>query len=393
MRSRVVQVDTRKITAARRGREILRLNLFDGAVVEVDIRRVRPTRTGHFISGRPRGREWGEVRLVVNGPVMVGTVQTPNGKFSIRSGGRGRHVIRQIDPLKESLECEAEQESTIAFQPSWQVLALAGAPLDGAGLPAVAEAKHMPTEDGSEIRMLVVYTPAAQAAEGGKAGMEALIDLAIRAINEVFEQGGISPRIVLAHSAMVDYVEPSGPGVHRHLITPDDGQMDEVHALRNQHAADLVYLFIRSNNSGGGSGSIPSAEDLGEERRSFAYGSTTYDLEYIFIHETGHMLGLKHDRHRSGPFAGNNAIYPYAYGYVNQKAFEPGAPQSSRWSTVMAKSTQCAAAGFSCPPIIRFSNPDQTYLGDPLGVPAESAVTVRRAPPMPGSRSTISHRG
>ena len=42
MRSRVVQVDTQKITAARRAREILKLNLFDDAVVEVQIKRVRP---------------------------------------------------------------------------------------------------------------------------------------------------------------------------------------------------------------------------------------------------------------------------------------------------------------------------------------------------------------
>ena len=86
VRSRVVQVDTRKITAARRGREVLKLNLFDDAVVEVDIRRVRPTRTGYFISGTPKGADWGEVRLVVNGPVMLGTVITPEGEFTIRSG-------------------------------------------------------------------------------------------------------------------------------------------------------------------------------------------------------------------------------------------------------------------------------------------------------------------
>ena len=92
MRTRVVQVDTQKITAARRGREALKLNLFDDEIVEVQIKRVRPTRTGYFVSGMPSGREWGEVRLVVNGPVMVGTVVTPESKFTIRSGGGGRHV-------------------------------------------------------------------------------------------------------------------------------------------------------------------------------------------------------------------------------------------------------------------------------------------------------------
>ena len=94
MRSRVVKVDTQKIMAARRGREVLKLNLFEDTVVEVQITRVRPTRTGYFISGTPKGKEWGEVRLVVNGPVMVGTVETPEGTFSIRFAGAGRHLVR-----------------------------------------------------------------------------------------------------------------------------------------------------------------------------------------------------------------------------------------------------------------------------------------------------------
>ena len=89
MRSRVVRVDTQQITAARLGRETLRLNLFDDSAVAVRIDRVRPTRSGYFIAGHPEGMEWGEVRLVVNGPVVVGTAVTPEGKFTIRWGGGG----------------------------------------------------------------------------------------------------------------------------------------------------------------------------------------------------------------------------------------------------------------------------------------------------------------
>ena len=379
MRSRVVQVDTQRITAARRGREILKLNLFVDAVVEVQIKRVRPTRSGYFISGTPRGMEWGEVRLVVNGSVMVGTVVTPEGKFTIRSGGPGRHVIRQIDPAAEPFECEAEHGPLLPPERPQQAIASLGPLLDGGMSPSPAEAKHMPTEDGSEIRMLVVYTPAARDGEGGTAGMEALIDLAIQSINRAFEESGINPRIVLAHSAMVDPIDEVGQYALTYLRGHDDGYLDDVHALRNQYAADLVYLFVRGDNDGSGSGGIPSAEDLSEERNGFAYGSTNRELEYIFIHETGHALGIAHERYRSGPSAGDG-LYPYAYGYVNQRAFEPGAPESSRWTTVMAKFGQCAAAGFSCAYILRFSNPDQTYLGDPMGVSADSKVTGAAGP-------------
>ena len=101
MRSRAVQVDTAQVTAARLGQETLRLNLFDDVALGVQIDRVRPTRSGYFIAGRPEGVEWGEVRLVVNGPVIVGTVVTPEAKYTIRFGGSGRHIIRQVDPSAE----------------------------------------------------------------------------------------------------------------------------------------------------------------------------------------------------------------------------------------------------------------------------------------------------
>ena len=102
MRSRVVQVDTPKIIAARRGRKALKLNLFEDAVVEVLIQRIRPTRSDYYISGRPRGLEWGEVRLVVNGPVMVGTVVTPKGEFTIRSAGSEVRVLMVYTPTMQA---------------------------------------------------------------------------------------------------------------------------------------------------------------------------------------------------------------------------------------------------------------------------------------------------
>ncbi len=176
MRSRVVQVDTQKITAARRGREILQLNLFDDAVVEVQIKRVRPTRSGYFISGVPRGKEWGEVRLVVNGPVMVGTVITPEGKFTIRSAGSGRHIIRQVDPAAEPFECDVVEDPP-PVRPEQAISSIDPPPL--LSIPPVPDADETPTEDGSEIRVLVLYTPALQADQGGGAGMRALVDLLV----------------------------------------------------------------------------------------------------------------------------------------------------------------------------------------------------------------------
>ena len=82
-------------------------------------------------------------------------------------------------------------------------------------------------------------------------------------------------------------------------------------------------------------------------------------------------MGVRHDRYTSGvPRTG------FGYGYVNQRAFEPGAPVSARWRTIMSYNRQCAhVGGFHCPRIPYFSNPDKTYNGDPMGVPVDHPST------------------
>ena len=376
VRSRMVQLDTRKITAARRGREVLKLNLFDDEVVEVRIRRIRPTRTGYFISGTPRGKEWGEVRLVVNGPVMVGTVETPEGKFTIRSAGSGRHVIRQIDPSKESLECEVQADPAVnSAGPARPPAISSRDPSAGGGLSSLPVPRaEVPTEDGSEVRILVVYTPALQRKQGGAAGMRALVDFFVESANQAFEDSGINPRLVLAHSAMVNRIETGSDLIP--LITSDDGHMDEVHSLRNEHAADLVHLLTDKAVGPAGSAVRPPSESL-IYAESAGFAVTANASEETFTHEIGHNFGLKHDRYVSSV---GNAIYPYAFGYINDRAFQPDAPRSARWRTVMAYSNPCGRAGFGCPRLLRFSNPDQTHLGDVMGVPADSPVTGSKGP-------------
>ena len=91
-------------------------------------------------------------------------------------------------------------------------------------------------------------------------------------------------------------------------------------------------------------------------------------------HELGHNMGLMHDRWdvRAGDLT--SSYRPYSYGYVNQRALEPGAAESSFWRTIMSQGGQCN----ECRWVMRFSNPDQTYNGDPLGVPGNehsSSVT------------------
>ena len=122
--------------------------------------------------------------------------------------------------------------------------------------------------------------------------------------------------------------------------------------------ADLVHLIVSE------------ADDVcGKAYRPGAFGLTVQGCGgRTFAHELGHNMALRHDRYQVHHNQDGVSPHP-AYGYVNQRAFSAGAPESSRWLTIMAYWTQCEDAGFEyCSSLLRFSNPRQRHDGDPLGV-------------------------
>ena len=217
-----------------------------------------------------------------------------------------------------------------------------------------------PLDAMSEIDIMVVYTPAARRLSGGTSEIEAEIDLMIAETNQAYLEGGVNQRLFLVARQGVEYVE-SGDRDFGRLVSASDGYMDEVHAIRDRSGADLVYLIV----DGHGGAQLAGA---------FAYSGTSGG-SIVFAHELGHNMGVNHDR-----YVESYALFPYGYGYVNQRAFAEGAPESARWNTIMACPNQCYDAGFSCDWIMRFSNPDQTYLGDPLGVPGEERTRAVDGP-------------
>ena len=209
------------------------------------------------------------------------------------------------------------------------------------------------------IDVAVVYTPAARERTGGTAAIEADIDLSIALTNHAYAASGVGHRVALVARSEVPYVETGNTIVDvDRLRNPSDGHLDGIHALRDRVGADLVHLIV-------GRASV-----CGRAFVQDAFGLSHVDCGYAtFAHEFGHNMGLLHDRYQVHHYEGGLRLYP-AYGYVNQRIFAGGAPRSSRWYTIMAYPAQCDdASTTNCFRLLRFSNPRQSYSGDPLGTP------------------------
>ncbi len=231
------------------------------------------------------------------------------------------------------------------------------------------------------IDIAIFYTPAARAAAGGTAAIAAEVDVWIAEANQAFEASGVDHRLALVARSGVAYNETGNSLVDiNRLANPSDGHMDDMHALRDRVGADLVYLVVSDSDAARGYLGGP-------------FGLTCQHCGGgIFTHEVGHNMGLWHDRYQVHHHEGGVSPHP-AYGYVNQRAVEAGATRSRRWRTVMSDDIQCIDAYTDCLPsgLLRFSNPRQSYNGDPLGVaygegsgvtgPADAAAVLNTTGP------------
>ncbi len=385
LRSRNVRIDMDRLAAALVNAAggaapplaPLVLNLFDDAVFPASVTGTAPTASGGYsLTGRLEGVEFGSLVLVVNGDIVAGTVQAPPDTYTIRSAGGGVHVIREVD--LSTLPPEAEPLDIAEPATGGPAPVAAG---DPAAIPgSIADPPRARGDDGSVIDVLVVHTPAATWYAGGTAEIEALIDLAVAEANQAYADSNVIQRIRLVHREEIVHVERSEADDVAQLRHPRDGVLDAVHTLRDDHQADLVALITGVSRVWCG-----RVTAIGPETPDRGFSITAVSClspNYTFAHELGHNMGLRHDVYADPKVT----PYPDNHGYVNQRAFVEGAPEAARWRTIMALETQCRAeGGLSCFRLQRFSNPEQSWDGDPQGV--AGASNARRV--LDATRSAI----
>ena len=334
---------------------VLRLNLFENVVVESLVESVDLTASGYSWSGGVAGDPMGSVAVAVNGDVVSGVVRTRGRVYMIRSEGSGQYSIREVNRAG---------------------LPEGAPPLVPRSLVEADPAPAAFVDDPGRVDIAVFYTPAAQRDAGGTDEINALIDVWIADTNGAYLRSDIQHRLNLVLREQVSYIEgedSEDSSVDKQaldcLIEEDDDCLDAVHDQREKYSADLVHLIV---------GGPPPESSCGRARLSGSFGVSHLRCgSDTFAHEIGHNSGVNHDRYvkydeecETDPETPCFNDFPsaYAYGYVNQLGLNSGAPRERRWRTVMSYAEQCSEADVFCPELMRFSNADQSWYGDWLGV-------------------------
>jgi len=355
--------------SSRKGNKaIVTLDLFDTGTrtLEIDEPQVHYNKAKVW-RGRLRGDQNSDITLAVRGKKMVGTIVSGDRLYKIEPTEDNRHRLVELDddamrpdhhPLvvpDDGSPAEPPAPEPELQQPDAAV-AIA---TDGVTTAAA-------TSTNTIVDLLVVYTSAARANQGGQAAMNALIALGVDLANQSYGNSGIAMRLRLVRAAEVAYSETGNISTDlSRLQGTSDGFMDSVHQLRNQYNADLVALIV---DNGGAYCGIAYVMANGP-RASFAnYAFSVTDRDCVanntLTHELGHNMGNAHDR-----ASGGTGVFAYSYGYRDT---------IGKFRTIMAY--PCPTG--SCPRVKYFSNPKIVINGRPAGIdhqtnPTNSADNAR----------------
>ncbi len=163
------------------------------------------------------------------------------------------------------------------------------------------------------IDIMVVYTPAEEVSADFWGGIDLVIAQAMMTAQEVIYGSGVNTSIRLVHSGLISYTE-SGDGLLDidRLTNTNDGYMDEVHQWRYSYAADLVVLLCNTGGMGWLLTDVNGRPDLGFSTSDVngAY------LDYSFIHELGHNMGMEHSRNQKiRPAPARGGLFEFSTGW------------------------------------------------------------------------------
>lgn len=247
-------------------------------------------------------------------------------------------------------------------------IALARLPKDGPHVypPTVVRSKRKApmaqAPGGTTVDVLFAFTANAGAASPD---IRSEINLAVALANQAYRASRISITMRLRGVIAVGSYNESSVGYSTTLnnITGFSGSgstpagraaFNRVRASRNTVKADLVVLIREGGEFCGQGWVIPDPDG---STADYGYSQVSRDCisDYTVAHETGHNMGLNHDRYVEPAAPASK----YNYGYVDLV---------SKAEDIMSYSDRCFAAGIGCTRLNRYANPRTQVRGRPFGI-------------------------
>lgn len=313
-----------------------------------------------------------QVVLAVVRGVVTGTVFADNRTFEIGLEPDGQYSVAEIDPA--AYPTDDPDFGGLQFEVLDVPDIFAG---DAVTSPT---SETLLSDTPVQVDVMIVWTPQAETAAGGRAAMDSLALSAVANANLVYSNSGVNAQLRLVHSTPVSFTEsPSNIGGDLSALSGTaDGKMDEVHSLRSQYGADVVTL-IGSGYAGAGycgMGYLMSSvttsfasSAFNVVDRSCAVGNLSY------AHEVGHNEGLHHDPANTGS---SSPSYPYAYGYQDPSGY---------FRTVMSYGGATRIAYLSSPTVFYNTRPTGTSNQDNARALTGTIATVAAFKSVGGSGS------
>jgi hypothetical protein len=314
--------DADRLDRARRLDGVIRIPLFADLVVTVHRTDLEAwDDSGYTWVGEVRGADFSVATLIVDNGEITGHVQLGPRIFRIDPVGGAVHRISEIDVTKEPRDGHVEVPSSIEKTQS-------------------RSSGQAPRAGRTVIRLLAVYTAAAKR-ESPNIVNE--IKQAVALTKQAYKNSRIPILFVLVKIVPVpNYKE--GLFLEDDVVAMHGGQaFAGIRRQRDTLRAHLVALFRISGNHGGVAFYIANPSAATREWGHSSNVRTAIPF-HVLAHETGHNMGLHHDRYVRPGYPNSD----YNFGYSN-------CPKRVR--TIMAYPDYCRAKCTSCTIVNYFSSP------------------------------------